>query len=60
MKPAGPVGSWNSPEQAHAMTQAQLAWYRAMEDAGELRQVRDWPEVEAHCKHGMPIPSMPR
>jgi membrane dipeptidase len=50
MKPAGPVGSWNSPEQAHAMTQAQLAWYRAMEDVGELRQVRDWPEVEAHLE----------
>ena len=50
MKPAGPVGSWNSPEQAHAMTQAQLAWYRAMEDVGELRQVRDWPEVEAHLQ----------
>ncbi len=31
MKPAGPIGSWNSPEQAWAMTQGQLAWYRAME-----------------------------
>ena len=57
MKPAGPVGSWNSPEQAHAMTQAQLAWYRAMEDAGELRQVRDWSEVEAHLKAWSADPS---
>ena len=30
------------------MTQAQLAWYRAMEEAGELRQIRDLPALEAH------------
>jgi len=27
MKPPGPVGAWESPEQAWAMTQGQLAWY---------------------------------
>ena len=40
MQPPGPVASWASPAQAWAMTQGQLAWYRAMEDAGELRQIR--------------------
>jgi membrane dipeptidase len=32
---------WHSPEQAWAQTQGQLAWYREMEDAGELQMVRD-------------------
>ena len=40
---------WNSPEQAWAQTQGQLAWYRAMEDCGELVQLRTGPEVEAHA-----------
>ena len=48
MKPAAPVGAWNSPAQAWAMTQGQLAWYRAMEEAGELRQLTDWESVEDH------------
>jgi membrane dipeptidase len=48
MKPPGPVGAWNSPAQAWAMTQGQLAWYRTMEDDGQLRQIRSWPELERH------------
>lgn len=40
---------WSSPEQAWAQTQGQLAWYRAMEDAGEMVQLRTWPQVEAHA-----------
>jgi len=50
MKPPAPVGAWNSPPQARAMTQAQLAWYRFMEEEGHLRQLRDWPQVDAHLK----------
>jgi membrane dipeptidase len=34
-----PVNVWQSPPQAWAMTQAQLAWYREMEDAGELKLI---------------------
>ncbi len=41
---------WCSPEQAYAQTQGQLAWYRTMEDAGQLVQLRTWPQVEAHAK----------
>ncbi len=48
MKPASPIGSWNSPAQAWAMTQGQLAWYRAMEQAGQLRQIRNWEELRQH------------
>lgn len=48
MKPAAPVGSWNSPPQAWAMTQGQMAWYRAMEEDGALRQLLSWADVENH------------
>ena len=36
-----PLPGWFSPEQAFAHTQAQLAWYRAMEQDGQLRQIVD-------------------
>ena len=48
MKPPGPVGAWESPEQAWAMTQGQLAWYRAMEQAGELKQIANSKALEEH------------
>jgi len=40
---------WRSPEQAWAQGQGLLAYYRTMEDCGELVQLRTWPEVEAHA-----------
>ena len=43
-----PLPGWNSQEQAWAATQAQLAWYRAMEDLGEMRQIRSSDELRAH------------
>src|SRR5688500_13637329 len=33
--PGNLLPGWHSPEQAWAQTQAQLAWYKAMEKAGE-------------------------
>jgi membrane dipeptidase len=39
VKPTNPLSGWHSPEQAWAQTQGQLAWYRAMEEAGELVQI---------------------
>jgi membrane dipeptidase len=45
----GKLPGWHSPEQAWAHTQAQLAYYRAMEECGDLVQLRTWPEVEAHA-----------
>jgi len=37
---------WNSPEQAWAQTQGQLAWYREMEAQGEMVQIRNLPQLE--------------
>jgi membrane dipeptidase len=45
-----PVFGWRSPAQAWAMTQGQLAWYRAMEDAGELVQIRDSSGLDRHLR----------
>jgi membrane dipeptidase len=41
---------WFSPQQAWAQTQAQLAWYRSMEEAGEMRQVRNLKELESQIQ----------
>jgi membrane dipeptidase len=45
----GSLPGWRSPEQAWAQTQGQLAYYRAMEDCGEMVQLRTWAQVEAHA-----------
>jgi membrane dipeptidase len=47
--PGSPLSGWHSPEQAWAMTQAQLAWYRAMEERGELVQIRDRAGLDRHA-----------
>ena len=39
---------WSSPEQAWAHTQGQLAWYRIMEQSGELRPIRNRQELDQH------------
>ncbi len=41
---------WNSPEQAWAHTQAQLSWYQAMEEAGEMKQIVNLPQLESHLE----------
>jgi membrane dipeptidase len=41
---------WNSPEQAWAQTQAQLSWYRSMEEAGELIQISDQKGLTDHLQ----------
>jgi membrane dipeptidase len=48
VKPGSKLPGWKSPEQAWAMTQAQLAWYRTMEEAGEMKQITDREQLEAH------------
>lgn len=40
---------WRSPEQAWAHTQGQLAYYRAMEELGEMKQIRTRAELSAHA-----------
>jgi membrane dipeptidase len=41
---------WKSPEQAWAQTQGQLAWYRAMEEAGEMFRIRNLKDLEKHLQ----------
>jgi membrane dipeptidase len=48
--PGNPLPGWHSPEQAWAMTQGQLAWYRAMEERRELVQIRDAEGLERHLR----------
>ena len=43
-----PAASWNSPPQAWAMTQAQRAWYEAMEAEGEMTQIASRTALDAH------------
>jgi membrane dipeptidase len=47
--PGNPLPGWHSPQQAWAQTQAQLAWYKAMEEDGELVMIRDLLSLEKHC-----------
>lgn len=44
--PDSALPGWNSPQQAWAMTQAQLAWYREMEALGEMKQIWDQSDLE--------------
>ena len=41
---------WNSPEQAWAQTQGQLAYYKALERSQDLRPIRNLPELYAHLE----------
>jgi membrane dipeptidase len=46
--PDNNLPGWNSPQQAWAQTQGQLAWYKAMEDEGELVQIKNLYDLEKH------------
>ncbi len=46
--PGSGIKGWASPEQAWAQTQGQLQWYRAMEEAGELIQIKNISQLERH------------
>src|SRR5437870_12886473 len=45
-----PVFGWRSQKQAWAQTQGQLAWYREMEEAGQMAQIKDAEGLERHLK----------
>lgn len=42
------IPGWNSPQQAWAMTQAQLSWYREMEALGEMVQITNLQQLKSH------------
>lgn len=46
--PGSSLPGWNSPQQAWAMTQAQLSWYREMEAMGEMTQITNFRELKKH------------
>ena len=46
--PGSSFPGWHSPQQAWAMTQAQLAWYREMEAIGEMTQITNLEKLNAH------------
>ncbi|MBI3882025.1 MAG: membrane dipeptidase [Verrucomicrobia bacterium] len=46
VKPSNHRSGWHSPAQAWAQTQGQLAWYRAMEERGELVQITNTSALE--------------
>lgn len=48
--PGSELPGYHSPEIAWAITQAQLAWYRAMEDEGEMVQLVNYPQVKKHVE----------
>ncbi|SEP41111.1 dipeptidase [Mucilaginibacter sp. OK283] len=49
--PGNPLPGWHSPEQAWAQTQGQVAWYKAMEDAGQMVQVNNLASLEKHLTY---------
>lgn len=48
--PGNPLPGWHSPEQAWAQTQGQLAWYKAMEERGEMVQITDLLSLNRHVQ----------
>ena len=50
VKPTSKLPGWNSPHQAWAQTQGQLAWYKAMETAGEMTQITNLEQLNSHLE----------
>src|SRR4029078_2934098 len=46
--PDNPLPGWHSPEQAWSATQGQLAWYKAMQEQGEMVQIKDLRSLNIH------------
>lgn len=51
VKSTNKLPGWNSPQQAWAHTQGQLAWYKAMETEGEIVQITSIEDLESHLKY---------
>ena len=48
VKRGSALPGWNSPQQAWAQTQGQLAWYRSMEVINEMVQISNLEQLKAH------------
>jgi len=49
--PSNPLPGWHSPQQAWAQTQAQLAWYKTMEEERDMFQVNNLSSLEKHLQN---------
>lgn len=62
VKPDSTLPGWASPEQAWAQTQGQVAWYKSMEECGEMVQINNLESLEKHLalwNDGTPNESKP-
>ncbi len=50
VKPSNQLKGWHSPAQAWSQTQGQLAWYRMMEELGQMVQIRNGDQLTSHLK----------
>jgi membrane dipeptidase len=48
VRPGSAIPGWHSQEQAWAQAQGQLAWYRAMEEAGEMAPIASLADLDRH------------
>ena len=48
VKADSPLPGWYSPEQAWAHTQGQLAWYKAMEEDGQMVMIQTKEDLDTH------------
>ncbi len=51
VSPESKLSGWHSPEQAWAQTQGQFAWYKAMEEQGEMVQITNLRSLEIHLAY---------
>lgn len=51
VKKDSPLPGWNSPHQAWAQTQGQLAWYKEMESQGQMKAITKLSELNSHIEH---------
>lgn len=51
VKKDSPLPGWNSPHQAWAQTQGQLAWYKEMESQGQMKAITKLSELNTHLEH---------
>ena len=51
VKKENDLPGWNSPQQAWAQTQGQLAWYKTMEDLGEMIQITNLAQLNKHLEN---------
>jgi len=50
VKKESTLPGWNSPQQAWAQTQGQLAWYKEMERIGEMTSITNLQELNQHIE----------